>query len=91
MGLIAFLILGLIAGFLARAIMPGPDPMGLVGTIVLGMVGSVVGGTLAVLLFEGRFDIATTSLSITGIIGAVIGALVVLWAWRAMNRGRATV
>jgi uncharacterized membrane protein YeaQ/YmgE (transglycosylase-associated protein family) len=65
--------------------------MGLLGTLLLGVVGAFVGGTLAVLLFEGRFDIAATNLSITGIIGAVIGSLIVLYIWRVMGRRRTAV
>ena len=63
MGLIAFLIVGLIAGFIARALVPGPDPMGWLGTMVFGIVGSFVGGTLAALLIwramgRGRMTVA---------------------------------
>lgn len=46
MGIIGWIIVGLIAGAIARWLMPGPDPMGWLGTIVLGIVGSLVGGTL---------------------------------------------
>jgi len=69
-GLILFLIMGLIAGFIARALVPGPDPMGWVGTMVLGVIGSFIGGTLAALLFGGSLD-----LNAAGIIGSIIGAI----------------
>ena len=82
MGLILFLIVGLIAGFIARALVPGPDPMGWVGTMILGVIGSFVGGTLAALLFGG-----TLELSASGIIGSVIGSIIVLLIWRAFTRG----
>lgn len=85
MGLIMFLVIGLIAGFIARALVPGPDPMGWVGTMVLGIVGSFVGGTLAALLFGG-----TLELSASGLIGSILGAIVVLLIWRAMARRPAT-
>lgn len=84
MGLIAFLLIGLIAGFIARALVPGPDPMGWLGTMVLGIVGSLVGGTLAALLFGGTLEV-----SATGLIGSIIGAIIVLLIWRAIG-GRAT-
>jgi len=58
MGLIAFLLIGLVAGFIARALVPGPDPMGWLGTMVLGIVGSLVGGTLAALLFGGTLEVS---------------------------------
>ena len=84
MGLIMFLLIGLVAGFIARALVPGPDPMGWLGTMVLGIVGSLVGGTLAALLFGG-----TLALSAAGIIGSIIGAIIVLLIWRSIG-GRAT-
>jgi len=86
MGLIVFLIVGLIAGFIARALVPGPDPMGWLGTMILGIVGSFVGGTLAALLFGGTLDVSPT-----GLIGSVIGAIVVLLVWRAMGGERTSV
>jgi len=85
-GLILFLIVGLIAGFIARALVPGPDPMGWVGTMVLGVVGSFVGGTLAALLFGG-----TLELSATGLIGSIVGSMIVLLLWRAMGGERTRV
>ena len=86
MGLIVFLIVGLIAGFIARALVPGPDPMGWVGTMVLGIIGSFVGGTLAALLFGGTLDI-----SASGLIGSIVGSMIVLLIWRAMGGERTRV
>jgi uncharacterized membrane protein YeaQ/YmgE (transglycosylase-associated protein family) len=86
MGIIAFLIIGLIAGFIARALVPGPDPMGWLGTMILGIVGSFVGGTLAALVFGGTLDLSTS-----GIIGSIIGAIIVLLIWRAMGGRRGVV
>jgi uncharacterized membrane protein YeaQ/YmgE (transglycosylase-associated protein family) len=86
MGLIAFLVVGLIAGFVARALVPGPDPMGWVSTMVLGLVGSFVGGTLAALLFGGTLDVSPA-----GLVGSIVGAIVVLLVWRAMGGKRTSV
>ena len=87
MDVILFLLIGLIAGFIARALVPGPDPMGWLGTMVLGIVGSLVGGTLAALLFGG-----TLALSAAGIIGSIIGAIIVLIVWRQVGgRARSSV
>jgi uncharacterized membrane protein YeaQ/YmgE (transglycosylase-associated protein family) len=86
MGLIVFLIVGLIAGFVARALVPGPDPMGWVGTMILGIIGSFVGGTLAALLFGGTLDI-----SAAGLVGSVVGSIIVLLIWRAMGGERTRV
>ena len=86
MGLLVFLIVGLIAGFIARALVPGRDPMGWMGTMILGIIGSFVGGTLAALLFGGTLDVTPT-----GLIGSIIGSIVVLLIWRAMSSGRTSV
>jgi uncharacterized membrane protein YeaQ/YmgE (transglycosylase-associated protein family) len=86
MGIIVFLIVGLIAGFIARALVPGPDPMGWLGTMILGIVGSFVGGTLAALVFGGTLDLSTS-----GLIGSIIGAIIVLLIWRAMGGRRGAV
>jgi uncharacterized membrane protein YeaQ/YmgE (transglycosylase-associated protein family) len=86
MGIIAFLIVGLIAGFIARWLVPGPDPMGWLGTMILGIVGSFVGGTLAALVFD-----ATLDLSASGLIGSIVGAIIVLLIWRAMSSRRGAV
>jgi len=60
--------------------------MGWVGTLVLGLIGSFVGGTLAALLFGGTLDI-----SASGLIGSVVGAIIVLLIWRAMGGERTRV
>ena len=86
MGLIVFLIVGLIAGFIARALVPGPDPMGWLGTMILGIIGSFVGGTLAALLFGGTLDITAA-----GLIGSILGSIIVLLIWRAMGGERTRV
>lgn len=83
MGLILFLIMGLIAGFIARALVPGSDSMGWVGTMVLGVIGSFIGGTLAALLFGGTLD-----LNAAGIIGSIIGAIIALLVWRRVGGRR---
>jgi uncharacterized membrane protein YeaQ/YmgE (transglycosylase-associated protein family) len=85
-GLIVFLIVGLIAGFIARALVPGRDPMGWMGTMILGIIGSFVGGTLAALLFGGTLDVTPA-----GLIGSILGSIVVLLIWRAMGGERTRV
>ena len=87
MGIIAFIILGIVAGFLARALMPGRQSMGVVATALLGMAGSFVGGALGSLISrEPLFD-----LHASGLIGSVIGSLVVLALASAFSRRRALV
>jgi uncharacterized membrane protein YeaQ/YmgE (transglycosylase-associated protein family) len=81
MAVIGFIILGIIAGFIGRALMPGKQKMGLLQTMLLGMAGSLVGGTLAALLFEGDLD-----LSPSGFIGSVVGVLIVLFVMQRMGK-----
>jgi len=80
MGIIGWIVIGLIAGAVARWLMPGPDPMGWLGTIVLGIVGSLVGGTILNVLTGGGLE-----LSAAGILGSILGALLVLFIWRRMR------
>jgi uncharacterized membrane protein YeaQ/YmgE (transglycosylase-associated protein family) len=80
------LIVGVIAGFLARAVVPGPDPMGLVGTLVLGLVGSFIGGFLGWLIFNADGD--DGALQPAGLIGSLIGAVIALLIWRAVSGSR---
>ena len=81
--IVVLLVVGLIAGALARLLVPGKDPMGLLGTWLLGVLGSFVGGFLGYLLF-GR-DIDDGAVQLSGIIGSVIGAIVLLLIWRAFS------
>ncbi|HEX9268671.1 MAG TPA: GlsB/YeaQ/YmgE family stress response membrane protein [Candidatus Limnocylindria bacterium] len=83
MGIILWLIVGLIAGAIARWLMPGPDPMGWLGTMVLGVIGSLVGGTIINLITGGGFELTPA-----GLLGSILGSLIVLFVWRQMGRGR---
>lgn len=80
MSIIGFIIVGLLAGFIARAVVPGKDDFGIIGTIVLGMVGSFVGGLIGSLLTGDGLDF-----SAAGIIGSIVGAIVALIAYNAMT------
>ena len=86
--IIGMIIIGLIAGALARLIVPGRDPMGVVGTIVLGIVGSFVGGFLGYLIHHASDNGAFQT---SGIIGSVVGAVIALLIWRAVQSRRAAV
>jgi uncharacterized membrane protein YeaQ/YmgE (transglycosylase-associated protein family) len=85
--IVGLAILGIVAGYLARLLVPGPDPMSFVGTMLLGMVGSFAGGFLGWLIFGSDLDEGAFQPS--GIIGSVLGAIVVLIIYNAMSR-RAT-
>ncbi|MEP7002984.1 MAG: GlsB/YeaQ/YmgE family stress response membrane protein [Chloroflexota bacterium] len=82
--ILGFIIIGAIAGVIARFIVPGPDPMGWIATIVLGIIGSFVGGSLANIIFGG-----VAAISSAGIIGSIIGAIIVLLIWRQVGSRRA--
>ena len=84
--IIILVLFGLIAGALARLLVPGPDPIGIAGTIVLGIVGSFVGGFLGYVLV-GK-DPGEGALQPAGFIGSVIGAVLALLIYRAVVRGR---
>lgn len=88
MNIIAWIVLGLIAGAIAKAIYPGSQGGGILGTIVLGIIGALVGGTLAVFFETGRLSLAATSLSIPGVALAVLGAIVAIFIWQQITRSR---
>lgn len=81
--IIVLLIIGLIAGAIARLIVPGRDPMGIGGTVLLGLVGSFVGGFLGWALFG--HDKAQGALQPSGILGSIIGAVILLLILRAIR------
>jgi uncharacterized membrane protein YeaQ/YmgE (transglycosylase-associated protein family) len=85
--ILGLIVIGLIAGFVARAVVPGPDPMGIGGTLLLGIVGSFVGGFLGYLIFG--HDIDDGAVQASGILGSIIGAIIVLLIYRAVTRSRA--
>jgi uncharacterized membrane protein YeaQ/YmgE (transglycosylase-associated protein family) len=74
--IIGWLIIGLVAGALARLIVPGRDPMGWGGTLILGLAGSIVGGLIV------RIFTAGTGV---GLVGSVVGAVIVLLVYRAFT------
>lgn len=80
MSLLWFLLIGLIAGALAKWIMPGKDPGGIIVTMLLGVAGAYVGGFVFGLIGIGGGGPA-------GLIGAVIGAIILLWLYR-MAKGK---
>jgi uncharacterized membrane protein YeaQ/YmgE (transglycosylase-associated protein family) len=88
MGIIAFIILGLLAGLIAKAILPGDDPGGFIVTTLIGIAGALIGGFLAAALFGAHpldefFDISTW-------LTAIIGAIVLLLIYRLVVGRRST-
>ena len=80
--LIAAIVIGIIAGYLGRALLPGPDPMGFIGTVLVGIAGALVGWVIFTYLLgigdDDKFDLG-------GIIGAILGTMVVLVIVRAVR------
>jgi uncharacterized membrane protein YeaQ/YmgE (transglycosylase-associated protein family) len=83
--MIGAIILGIVAGFLARALMPGKDPMGFFATVLLGLAGSLVG----FLIFTELLGIGDNqAFDLGGLIGAIIGAMLLLGLYRAFVRDK---
>jgi uncharacterized membrane protein YeaQ/YmgE (transglycosylase-associated protein family) len=79
MGILSWIIVGLIAGALAKLIMPGRDPGGIIVTILIGIVGAVIGGFVVGLFVPGDL---ITGINITTIIVATLGAIILLALYR---------
>jgi uncharacterized membrane protein YeaQ/YmgE (transglycosylase-associated protein family) len=86
MSIFALIVVGIIAGWLARMVMPGEGPAGLLGDLVIGVVGAFVGGWI----FKSFGHPGATGLNIGSIVVAFVGAVVVLWLMRLVT-GRRTV
>ena len=82
--IITMIVVGLIAGALARLLVPGKQSMSILMTMVLGIVGSFVGGFLGYLIFHK--DASEGFFQPSGLIGSVIGAIVVLLIWTRVGR-----
>jgi uncharacterized membrane protein YeaQ/YmgE (transglycosylase-associated protein family) len=87
-GILGWILLGLLAGLIAKAIMPGAEGLGIIVTKLLGIGGALLGGFLALALGFGDpidefFDISTW-------LAAIIGALIILFAWNAITSRRTT-
>jgi uncharacterized membrane protein YeaQ/YmgE (transglycosylase-associated protein family) len=86
MNLIAWTVLGLLSGAIAKAIYPGSQGGGILSTIVLGVIGAFLGGSLYSLISTGSIQLAATSLSIPGLGISVLGAMLAIYLWGLMGR-----
>jgi uncharacterized membrane protein YeaQ/YmgE (transglycosylase-associated protein family) len=84
MGILAWVVLGLIAGAIAKAIMPGRDPGGMIVTMLIGIVGAFLGGFLGNLITGSGLN----GFSVWSILLAVGGAMILLWIYRVSTRSR---
>ena len=86
MNILAWIVLGLIAGAIAKAIYPGRQGGGILGTMLLGIIGAFLGGTLYTVLTTGTLALGAAGLSLGGIIVSVLGAIVALFIYYAATR-----
>ncbi|BAY24317.1 transglycosylase-associated protein [Calothrix sp. NIES-2100] len=88
MNIIAWVVLGLLAGAIAKAIYPGYQGGGILSTMVLGIVGAFIGGSLYTLLQTGTLQItaAGAGFSLPGLFIAVIGAIIAIYLWGLLSR-----
>lgn len=82
MGIVSLIIVGLIAGILAKIAMPGPDPGGILLTIVIGIVGALIGGYVIELLGGPR----VTGINLSSILVATLGSIILLAIYRLITR-----
>ncbi|PSB08230.1 GlsB/YeaQ/YmgE family stress response membrane protein [filamentous cyanobacterium CCP1] len=88
MNIIAWIILGLLAGAIAKAIYPGRQGGGILATMLLGIIGAFVGGTIVTVLQTGTLQFTAASLSIPGLIVAILGAMIAIFIWESFMRRR---
>ncbi|MFI8193375.1 GlsB/YeaQ/YmgE family stress response membrane protein [Streptomyces sp. NPDC085946] len=86
MGIIAWILIGLLAGFIAKALMPGKDPGGIIITMLIGIAGGLLGGWLGKVIFgvdsiDGFFDLSTW-------VAAIIGSVILLLVYRLVTGNR---
>ena len=82
MGILSWIVFGLIAGALAKLIMPGDDPGGVIVTIIIGIVGAVIGGFIAVQLGWGD----VSGFDVRSFVIAIAGALILLFGYRLLKK-----
>jgi uncharacterized membrane protein YeaQ/YmgE (transglycosylase-associated protein family) len=78
--ILIYILVGLVVGVLARLLMPGRDPIGILGTIIVGVIGAIVGGYLWRAVFGNTEDVEW--------IGSILVAMALLWIYRRMTIGR---
>ena len=84
MSVLAWIVVGLIAGWLAKMISPGPEQAGLLATLLIGVIGAVVGGWL----FNAFGRAGASGIDVYSVIVATLGAVVFLFIWKAIRGGR---
>ena len=83
MGIIAWIVVGLIAGILAKWVMPGPDPGGIIVTILIGIAGAIIGGFVVNRLLGGP---GVSGVNLSSILVSTLGAIILLAVYRLLTR-----
>lgn len=86
MSIIAWVVLGILAGAIAKAIYPGYQGGGILSTIVLGIVGAFIGGTLVNVIQTGTLTISSATLTLPGLFVAVLGAMIAIFLYYKFSR-----
>jgi uncharacterized membrane protein YeaQ/YmgE (transglycosylase-associated protein family) len=86
MNILAWIILGLLAGAIAKVIYPGHQGGGFLGTMLLGVVGAFIGGSLHSLFATGSLQLVAAGLTLPGVILAVLGAIIAIFVWQLVHR-----
>jgi uncharacterized membrane protein YeaQ/YmgE (transglycosylase-associated protein family) len=81
MAILLWIVFGLLAGSVAKVVMPGPDRLGLVGTILVGIAGAMIGGVIGVVSGAGGM----TGFDVRSLLMAIIGSLAVLFCYRSFS------
>lgn len=84
--LIAWVVLGLLAGAIAKAIVPGTQGGGWLSTLVLGVIGAFIGGSLLIFFQTGSLALTAPGLSIPGVFVAVLGAIIAIYLYGLISR-----
>lgn len=84
--ILGWIIIGLIGGAIAKAIVPGKQGGGWLATILLGIAGAVVAGLIGSLIFDGKLDISGPSFSLGGLLTSIIGAIIIIVVWGLINK-----
>ncbi len=87
MGILAWIVVGLIAGWLAKMVVPGEGPGGIVGDLIVGIIGALIGGWV----FNAFGHMGATGINVWSIVVAFIGAVILLLIIRAFTGRRGTV
>ncbi|MBE9011340.1 GlsB/YeaQ/YmgE family stress response membrane protein [Pseudanabaenaceae cyanobacterium LEGE 13415] len=89
MNILAWAVLGIVAGAIAKLIYPGRQGGGIFSTMILGIVGAFLGGSLHTLLTKGTIGLTAATFNLPGLIVAVLGAMVAIFLWGLVTRSAA--